>query len=304
MKEIVLSLILFLPLCIHSQNLEIKGRILDDSTNLAISFSTVALKNKGVGVATGMNGVFNMIIPKYDKNDSLEFKALGYKDYHILLNDFLSDANNETTIEVKLTPTSFKLDEIEVFPTKEEETLGTLSNSTFGGGYNFTPGAQVVVFIPNQRREKGIIKSISYFFTNKSSKPKAPFRIKVLEADQNGRPGNDLLLESAIVNAPKSDEWFTVNLEKYNLPFPENGYFAGLELIYTDKKYQFKIKAPVGYDKKKLTCQGPSLGNVRSKSSPNTWVGKLGRGWGKYAYINDEGYSFNYMIQSNVKYKE
>jgi hypothetical protein len=279
-----------------------KGQILDDSTSVAIPFSTVAVKGKDIGVATGLDGILNLKILSYIKSDSLEFRALGYKSYCILLSDFLKSPNNGTTVEVKLRPISFSLSEVEVFPTKEEETFGTLSNLTTGPAYTFTAGAQVAVFIPNEKGEIGIIKSISLFFTDKKKKSTAPFRIKVLEADQNGRPGRDLLLESVIVNAPKSDEWFTVDLVDYNLPIPENGYFAGLELVYTDKKYQFKTKHPV--TKNKTICQGPSLGLTRLKVPSHTWIGRLGIDWLKFEYLDREGYSFNHMIQSTVKYKE
>jgi hypothetical protein len=303
MEKIIFFLIIFVPVSLWSQVTNIKGQILDDSTGVAIPFSTVAVKGKGIGAATGMDGTFNLTIEKHSKIDSLEFRALGYKAYYILLSDFLKSANNGTTVEVKLTPISFNLREVEVFPTKEEETFGTFANSTTGPAYSFTAGARVAVFIPNERGERGIIKSISFFFTGKRRKPTAPFRIRVLKADQNGHPEKDLLLKSVIVNAPKSDEWFTVNLEEYNLPIPENGYFAGLELIYTDKKYQFKPKNPPR-SIKKLICQGPSLGLIREKKPSHTWFGSLGGGWLKFDYADKEDYCFNHMIQSTVKHEE
>jgi hypothetical protein len=181
MEKIILFLIIFIPASLWSQATNIKGQILDDSTSVAIPFSTVAVKGKDIGVATGLDGIFNLTIRRYSKSDSLEFRALGYKSYCILLSDFLKSPNNGTTVEVKLRPISFSLSEVEVFPTKEEETFGTLSNLTTGPAYTFTAGAQVAVFIPNEKGEIGIIKSISLFFTDKKKKSTAPFRIKVLE---------------------------------------------------------------------------------------------------------------------------
>jgi hypothetical protein len=307
MIRIVLFLIVFLPVRLWSQSIIIKGQMFDDSTNAAIPFSTVAVKEKGVGVASGINGIFSLALKDYSENDSLEFQALGYKRYCILLDDFLENEVNGTNTKVKLTAVSYYLSEIEVYPTKEEEIFGALSNSTVGPAYSYLPGSQVAIFIPNEKGEKGTIKSVSYFFTGKKRKPTAPFRIRIFESDESGYPGRDLLLKSIIVNAPKADEWFTVNLDKYNLPFPEKGYFAGLELIYTDKKYQFKTKTPNhlnGYKLEKVVYQGPSLGMYTTKALSYRWTGKLGNGWRKFTYKDKDGYSRNYMIRSTVRHQE
>jgi|GEM_PF-527490 len=304
MKRITFLLILLAPFGLWSQAVVVQGQILDDSTNVAIPFSTVAVKGKGIGVATGVDGRFDLTIQEYAKNDSLVFRSLGYKDYCVLLDSFLRETGNEAEVEVKLAPVSFNLREIVVLPTKEEETFGVLSDFTTGTAYSHTAGAQLAIFIPNDKGNKGVIKSVSYFFTGKKRKPTAPFRIRVLEADQNGRPGKDLLLKSVVVNAPKSDEWFTVNLEEYNLPFPENGYFAGLELIYTDKKYQFKVRPPGLTRKKKIACQGPVLGLVKTKEPSNRWTGRIGRGFGNFDYEHKGGYRYNHMIKSTVKYQK
>lgn len=304
MRKTILLLTILLPLSLYSQTTELQGQILDDSTKAALPFSTVAIKGKGIGVATGMDGRFNLVIQEFSKNDSLVFRSLGYKDHSVLLSSFLNNTENEAGVEVKLAPVSFDLSEIVVFPAKEEETFGTLSNSTTGPAYSFTAGAQLAVFIPNGKGGEGIIKSVSYFFTDKKRKPTAPFRIRILEADKNGRPGKDLLLKSIVVSAPKSDEWFTVNLEEYNLPFPEHGYFAGLELIYTEKKYQFKVRPAGLVKKKKVACQGPVLGLVKTKGVSNRWMGRIGRGLGAFDYPHKGGYRYNHMIRSTIKYRE
>lgn len=304
MRKIVLLLALFVPVGLWSQAVAIQGQILDDSTNVAIPFSTVAVKGKGIGAATGMDGRFNLTIQKHSENDSLIFRSLGYKGYSVLLSSFLRNTENGAMAEVKLAPVSFYLGEIIVLPTREEETFGVLSNLNTGPAYSFTAGIQLAVFIPNKKGAEGIIKSVSYFFTGKKRKPTAPFRIRIIEADQDGRPGKDLLLKSVVVNAPKSDEWFKVNLEEYNLPFPENGYFAGLELVFTDKKYQFKVRPAGLVKKKRVACQGPVLGLVKTKPPSNRWTGKIGRGFGELGYLDQEGYSYNHMIRSTVKYGE
>ena len=91
----------------------------------------------------------------------------------------------------------------------------------------------------------------------------------------------------------------TVDLEKYQIPIPENGYFAGLETIFTKKKYQFKssMKHPE-LPKETLICQGPVLSMNYEMSEHLTWLGRLGRNWWRHDFILSDGRKLNWMIRS------
>ncbi|MEM6379661.1 MAG: hypothetical protein AAF705_15775, partial [Bacteroidota bacterium] len=257
--------------------IQLSGIIVDRITQLPIPYSTVEVDQKGLGYATGDGGQFYLLIKQkgISLKDTLRFRALGYEEQLMTIQQFIDNQFKR----IALRPQAILIEPVDFVIGDKKLVLGVASNEHGGPAYSIPAGLQVAVFMANPNQLKGVIQSISYFIV-KDRKYKAPFRVRLWAVDEDGRPGKDLLTENIIIQAQTPDAWLTVDLEKYQIPIPENGYFAGLETIYTKKKYQFKaVHDAPGHPKEIFVCQGPVLATNFEEPVHLTWLGRLGKDW-------------------------
>ena len=57
------------------------------------------------------------------------------------------------------------------------------------------------------------------------------YRLRILKASIDNHPGEDLLTENIIIKVTEKDQMVEIDLEEFNLFFPENGLFIGFELL-------------------------------------------------------------------------
>lgn len=276
----------------------ITGRILDAKTLNTAPYSTLEIKGKGIGWVSDSMGNFILEIPK-DKisdNDTLLIRSLGFISAEVMVKNILT----EKSIEFKLKPSIFQLDTIVVKP-KNNSFIKGVKNETTRADYGVKAWMQIAVYMDNDEELKAIIQNVSFFISS-TGKPKTPFRIRFYEKQEDGSPGRDLTQESIIVIPKKGGyTWFKVDVSKHKILVPKEGYFVGMEWIFTDKKYYYDTEI-LG---NKITSYGQCLGRVfDEKIIPNSWTYKLGDRWRK----DDEPFKFqgkitffNAMINSEIK---
>ena len=122
--------LLLLPLFSFSQELNIKGTILDE-LNEPITGANVVIKNTTKGVVSDFEGNFSIAV---SKNDILIFSFLGYKSQEITI-------TNQNEITIKLVPESTTLKDIVVVASSskiksglEKTTYEVKSNTAAIGG--------------------------------------------------------------------------------------------------------------------------------------------------------------------------
>ena len=115
-----------------------------------------------------------------------------------------------------------------------------------------------------------------------SSVNNAKFKLRIFEAKKGGLPGKELITENIIVTVKKGSSKPIIDLSKYNLPFPENGLFVGLEFMQLESnKHLYSVYDNETKKSIKQTSLEPSfaLKNYSSKDE-ETW--RLSRGnWSK-----------------------
>ncbi len=113
MKYIFAILILSL---ISTQNIvaqkEISGQILDKQTKEPLAFVNIVFNNRHQGTISGIDGYFH--IKSKNKIDTLVISFLGYKTKTLAT----SKIKNPNKLKIYLTPTSYNIDEVVVFPTE------------------------------------------------------------------------------------------------------------------------------------------------------------------------------------------
>jgi hypothetical protein len=159
-------------------------------------------------------------------SDSALVTCIGYKNSKVLLSS-IKDV-------IFLEPTDYKLNEIVVKPAKSRLIkLGNLANIAISS-YQIGFKGQKVIYIPNSGITGKII-SIRYYmhdFLEKEFKYR-PFRVRVYEPQKNSDSvGTDLLKKELIAMLPRKEgNWIEVNISQWNILFPSNGIFVGLEVM-------------------------------------------------------------------------
>ena len=118
---VLLAFFLLIPLGAVAQDIQIKGRVLEASSNEGIPGATVMVKGSGTGAITDLDGNYTI---KADKNATLVFSFIGYAEQTIAV-------KGRTQIDVFLKDDNQLLEEVVVvaYGTKSKATVtGALSS--------------------------------------------------------------------------------------------------------------------------------------------------------------------------------
>lgn len=110
-KVSIIFLILLCSSLVYGQKYTIKGKVIDKTSGLGISFASVWIKGTFVGVATDLEGKYELEVPK-DKSDSvLQFSSVGYKDEEF---DFNLIKGKKDVLNVSLQSRLFIFNEVNI----------------------------------------------------------------------------------------------------------------------------------------------------------------------------------------------
>jgi hypothetical protein len=262
---------LFIFFCIIILNInaytqQIHGKIINSITKEPLPFSTIIIKNdKLSGAYANEDGEF-IIIQKIEK-DTLIISCIGYLNKEISIKEFLHDYNSiiELTPTINQLPT-FIASNINVIPI--EIGFIKLNKSIVQGGIK---GGIVLVRIPNEYDTiYHKITSLNFTFAP-SVEPgqkhnNGVVRIKLYDCDSNTyEPSQNLLPEDVILTIPNplfpwSKDVINVDISKYNIQFPSNGIFLGLEWLGEKKNNLIYNISPV-------VCYSRDITEYSSRSS-------------------------------------
>ena len=162
--------------------------------------------------------------------------------------------------------------------------LGNFKNRPRGFQSVYMPQGQIALFVENNLKKNSKIQNVRYFIGDKGNCHKA-FKVMLYSLDTITRkPMNKLLPDTIVVNAKNGNEWFSIDLSKYNLAFPENGIFVSMEWIPDD---DFNVAS-------QTECQ--YLAYSKLKNENKTWYCALGINWYQLPDCN-----YNTMISIDVK---
>ena len=84
----------------------IKGKIIDQQTNVPLELATISLKGKSIGTVSNSDGEFELTVSNNYVNDTVAFSMLGYAGYQNKVSQLLP--NNFLTIKLTFTPVILK----------------------------------------------------------------------------------------------------------------------------------------------------------------------------------------------------
>lgn len=202
--------------------------VLDSKNHQPIPFATVV--SKGFGTYTDSSGIF---YANENIADTFIVSSIGYKEKKILF----SNSNNCDTI--LLEPSPVTLSEVEVGRYSwlsnsfvDQISLKNTKETKFSN--NVIEGVTIVKYFshPNISKEF-IISSFTMRVLQKSAtyKPRK-VRIKIFLPDSNNKPGVDIIQTNDIITIQKPfSEYVEIDLNKYFVKAPKEGYFIGVEFL-------------------------------------------------------------------------
>jgi|GEM_PF-2217239 len=244
-KNFYLITLLLLSTYSYTQNKIVSGEVIDASTQQHIPYVSILLKNQEIGTTTNAEGFFKLEIPADSENDTLFFSCLNYQKANITAKELQSKKG-----KITLMPVTYQLTEVVVQgnPVRREKLGVYQKRANYGRGFSPLIGNQIAVLVKPVKRSVAKLKKVGYCIGSKGNLT-TPFRIRIYESSFDTMPGNDLLVESIIVNA-EQEGWFWYDVSNYKITIPENGIFVAMEWIFTDEKYSWMSKFRVEGEKK------------------------------------------------------
>lgn len=167
---------------------------------------------------------------------------------------------------VTLLPDVHDLNEV-VFSSvsKQNVKLGNLEPGTvLAVGHITQLKNKYAIYVPNEGNSKGIIKSITFNVGNATGGIEMPFKANICTKKENYKyPFTEMINDDIIVTNPKRKKTINIDISKYKIDLPENGFFIVAEILSgefynREKVYLHKLswnKLPsfkVNYTKEKL----------------------------------------------------
>lgn len=253
----------------YSQKL-LEGFVFEKNTQKPLQGVSIYLKNQNKFIITDKKGFFSIKSQKND--DTLLISQVAYKNIEVPLSSFQVPFNcyletDEEIEAITITPRKKKYSErVKVGDLRVPQSNFLVRNTQ----YFFTSYSPIVTFIPNPRKQEGFIEKVFIKIYQDKIKEKthinssltqkkqsfsiqAPeyLKIKILFfSAKDTIPHQNLSKEPIVVEIREfKSQW--IDVSTFNVPFPENGVFAGMQVIEVNGKDGWgNVRIPMFFSKK------------------------------------------------------
>jgi len=221
-----------------------KGKIIDNFTVKPLPYVSVMVLNKAVGTSTDKNGNFSIKSELISSNDSLLLSHVGYESIKISLNDI-------TNIPIKLRMKNIKLEEVKISfdktskkkeyfylnKFKKNRTSLVYSLEPFNNKSNLwlpfrenEPTIETMYFPYNE--EYGKFTQLEEVIINlRSFKTESKIRLRIFQADDESKPGNEVILQNPIIKVSDDESLIKIDLHDEYIYTSKEGIFIGVEYL-------------------------------------------------------------------------
>jgi CarboxypepD_reg-like domain len=204
-----------------------KGKVINQKTNEALSYSNIGVKGKSIGGISDDKGAFSIDISKASPNDQIIVSYLGFESKIYSVKDIKSGQNYEVKLEQK----SFELEEVVVYNKREKIILGNNKTSFRMTGWGSNESgfgkARGLIIEPKELPLKANWFVIHF---KENTFDSVKFRLNLLIPDENGKTFKPLLNENIFFTVTEHDKWIRVDLQKYNIVISQK-ILVAVELV-------------------------------------------------------------------------
>ena len=273
MKTLYLISFLLIQLNINISG-QIRGTVTDKSTGHPIQFASVFIKGQDKGASTDLNGSF--MLNQVSQNATLIISAIGYETREI---------NSREQLQIELVQKVYELPEVKVIPKTQKlkliiDPLKKIKSKSFTSPSGVYPWIVTKFF---EYREKynttPVIKQIQVLTL--CHLDSATFNLRLFAAGSNGEPGNDILKKNLIISTNKRDDFTSINLVDYNISFPENGLYIGIEWLIVDQNLNQNLHS-------QRSSYDPMIGIVPDGNKNDIWMFSKGQWYKSKLFYNPD----------------
>ncbi len=258
---------------------KIIGKVISEKYKTGIPYASISYKNHSKGICADSTGKFE-IEDDFLPNDSLIISCVGYFPNKLSISD--ASKLHEFILNEKV----INLSEISV---KKRAVFTVLIGSQNNDSKSILMSPirdnyEVALLMPNVEKAEGVIKNIGFFIT-KHGKPKTPFRVRIY-AMKEGSPAQDLLNENVIIAAKRGHKWLILDVSKYNISIPENGFVVSMEYLFSNNRkylHTFTVINRFKTKEKKISF-GQQIGLTNEFTESFGWNRTNGGQWKKFYY--------------------
>ena len=262
-----LLLLLFVCSQSFSQTINFKGKLLDKETNKPVVYANVSFLKSNRGISSLEDGTFNLEIDRNLLKEQLHISCLNYKDTIVLA----SNIQNKTLF---LQPKSFELAEVVVSRKVDRElVIDKYKRRDIKSSFGALRGHPWIItkYFPYKKKYKNTpyLNEIWVYFGSLISRKKSKFRIRFYKKDiKTGKPSDDIIREGILAFSRKIDGKVKVDVSKYDIEFPKEGFFIGLERLHIPYNfYEYSYKKEGSRKKYVSKSLAPSFGATYAKDS-------------------------------------
>jgi hypothetical protein len=249
-------LFLLFPFLVFSQQQVANGVVLDKVTNEPIPYVNISILESTVGTSSDDDGSYTLKIKEEDLDKNIHLSSLGYKDTTLTVTSFTKSKT------IFLQPLVEELDEVVISEKFEEDFLeiNKIKKNKLRGGYaaGSKPWILALYFPYDDKYSKTEYLNSLKVYINRSSlikRYKSKFRIRIYEIDDEGMPGDDLLMDDLIVETTMKQKEAIIDLSEFNIVFPKDGLFIALEGLAIPYNAYEDVSTYVNKEGEKVTRQ-------------------------------------------------
>lgn len=265
MQKLIFFLLISLQL--FSQKINFNGKLLDKETNRPVVYANINFLKTNTGISSMENGTFSLEIDKKLLNEKIHISCLNYNDTIVLANDL-----QHKTLFLKAT--HYELEEIVISKKNSRElTIDKYKRRHIKGTFNGLNNSPIIIskyFNYNETyKNTPYLKEVIVYFGSMISRRKSKFRIRIFKVDlKTGNPSKDFIKDEIIVHSSKIDGKVRVDVSKFDIEFPKEGFFVGLERIHIPYNLYESTYTIEGSKKKhKKINVAPNFGIVQTKDT-------------------------------------
>jgi len=215
--------------------------VVDSATNKGIERATVLIGCHSF--ATDINGKIFIDKKLMSEDRVIKLSSIGYKPLSVDVG-----ASRRFPDSIRLSASTTQLTEVKINSSKSYILLGNIK-PTYRGSYEPCTNEELANYIPNEKRISGIITSVEVVINNRLKGIDAPFMVQLYsKSDSSAYPDTELIKDSVIVYNRLKKTKLTIDISKYNIQVPENGFFIVFETL-----------SPSWYSKKLINYDGQLL---------------------------------------------
>ncbi|MEE9364935.1 MAG: carboxypeptidase-like regulatory domain-containing protein [Cellulophaga sp.] len=234
-KKAFFFLFILISLPLLSQEIVVKGKIIDSETNKTIAFVNIGIESKNIGTISNLKGRFRLQVSENNKNNSILISHVNYEPKEITF-------RNENNIIIYLQPKTTTLDEVVVSYKKRKKRKRKIGVKSYNPLLWLRATSKENDIVENAQRinipDKRVrVKYINLYLRRGFDADSSYVRVNFYASTINKSPGKKIVFKNILIHEKIKKGWLKIDVTKEYI-YLEEDFFVGIEFIPNFKKPQ------------------------------------------------------------------